>query len=158
MKKITAIFFAGFMLSAFTNSKEHPILDDNAKILSGYKLRDDKVISFTDYNLWAVTNELSFDKTFIPDSEGVARPRFEEELVLAAKVESMSNSYKVTFKKMIVVKDQLDVYFSLEREGPSQQGAGPLTLVTWPKNQQVKKVNFYHGSMVVKSVPIVTVY
>ncbi len=158
MKKIMAMLLSGFMLSSFTNSYEHSLIDDSAKLLSGYKVRDEKLISFHDYNLWAITNEEAFDKTFIADSEAVTRPRFDTEMVLAAKVESLANSYKVTFKKVVLVNDHLDVYFSIDREGPSLQGAGPLTLVTWPKNQHVKKVNFYHGSMVVKTVHIVNVY
>jgi hypothetical protein len=57
-----------------------------------------------------------------------------------------------------MVKSELNVYFTVQKEGPARDGAGPVTLVAYPKHPQVKKVNFYHGNMLVRTIPIVTVY
>lgn len=139
------------MLSAFTGDYEA------VKVLSGYKLID-KEITLNDFNLWVITNENSFNEAFLAESEDAIRPRFEEEMVLAVKVQTHSNSYTARFLKAETPKNELNLYFSLKRDKHFQAEGSPASLAIFPKNKAVRKVNFYHDNVLVKSVPIVAVY
>ena len=150
MKKTILIALIGLLLSAFSTAP--------GKELAGYKLKNGQDITFHDYNLWAITNEISFDKTFVAENEKTLRPHFESELVVAAKVMTEKNSYKVIFKKILLQNDHLDVFFSVERKKIYEPADSSVSLLSWPKAKGVKKVNFYHGDMMVKSVPLVEVY
>lgn len=156
MFKLFSVGLVGAMLMAFTTdtgSVENP---ENVKELSGYQLRE-KEISLNDYNLWVITNEDGFNKTFVPESEVVIRPRFDEEWVLAAKVETQAHFYSVKFKKVVVEGNALNVYFGVQkpRRGFAVQ---PVSIITAPKNREIRKVNFYHDNILVRSVPIGFVY
>lgn len=83
--------------------------------MPGYKLRNHE-ISFTDFNLWVITNEGAFDKTFMQKNETALIPRFDKELLLAAKVETKNNIYKVRFIKIISQKEDLHVHLNVQRE------------------------------------------
>jgi len=154
MKKIVSMALLFGVLTAFTtnkDSKEDPV---TVKELSGFRLRDN-VFSLADYNLWVITNADAFDKTFIRSNDTVKMPRFDEELVLAAKVETWSNSYKVMVKKIVRKDDELNFYFTIQR-GRSNEGNALVT--AYPKEPSVKKVNFYHDNVLVRTIPIVSVY
>lgn len=156
MFKLFLVGVIGSMLMAFTTVKdsvEHP---ESVKELAGYQLRE-KEFSMNDYNLWVITNEDAFNKTFIADSDGVIRPRFDEEWVLAAKVETQAHFYSVKFKKVVVEGNTLNVYFGVQkpRRGYVLQ---PVSIITAPKNREIRKVNFYHDNILVRSVPIGLVY
>jgi hypothetical protein len=154
MKKIVFMALLFGVLSAFTtnnNSAEDPV---TAKELTGFRLKEN-VFTLTDYNLWVITNSSAFDKTFVRENDTVKLPRFEDELVLAAKLETWSNTYKVIIKKIVRKGDALNFYFGVQR-GKSNHGNALLT--TYPKDPSIRKVNFYHDNMLVRTIPIVTVY
>jgi hypothetical protein len=146
------------VLIAFAPATEPVTTIGNVKELSGYQLRD-KVISIHDYNLWVIANEETFDNVFVAQYDSVARPNFEKELVLAAKVETWNNVYKVKFKTILVKDESLNVYFSIQRDKNAMLGIGaPVYISVFPKSSTVKKVNFYHDNVLVRTVPIVSVY
>ncbi len=142
-------------LGSFT-SKE-PDTSSSVKELTGYRLKD-KVTVLNDFNLWVITNDITFDKVFVAEAETVARPAFDNEIVLAAKAETLANAYQIRFKRTEVRKENLNVYFSVQKSGPSQDGAGPVSLMAVQRNSKIKRVNFYHDNILVRSIPIVTVY
>ncbi|MDZ4796343.1 MAG: hypothetical protein SGI83_18890 [Bacteroidota bacterium] len=146
----------GGMLMAFTTITDSVENPENVKELSGYQLRE-KEFLVSDYNLWVNTNEDAFNKTFIADSDGVARPRFDEDWVLAAKVETQSHFYSVKFKKVVGEGNALHVYFGVQKPGKGY-AVKPVSIVMAPKNREIRKVNFYHDNMLVRSVPIGLVY
>ncbi len=157
MKKIIVIVLAGIMLTAFSIPKnELPVTTDVVE-LTGYKLRSN-IIDRSDFNLWVVTSEDVFETDFEPEHDSVLRPRFEVQMVLAAKVETVHNSYRVKFKKTELVNGTLNVYFNVKREGPAAEVTMPVSMIAVPKDRSMKKVNFYHDNVLVKTVPIVTVY
>ena len=157
MKKIIVMVLAGIMLTAFSFPKnELPFATDVVE-LTGYKLRINN-IDRSDFNLWVVTSEVVFERDFEPEHDSVLRPRFEEQLVLAAKVETVHNTYRVKFKKTELVNGVLNVYFNVKREGQADVVNVPVSMVAVPKDKSMKKVNFYHDNVLVKTVPIVTVY
>ncbi len=157
MKKIILMVLAGIILTAFSIPKnELPGATDVVE-LTGYKLRSNS-FDRSDFNLWVVTSEDVFERDFEPEHDSVLRPRFEEQLVLAAKVETIHNSYRVKFKKTELVNGSLNVYFNVKREGPAEAISIPVSMVAVPKDRSMKKVNFYHDNVLVKTVPIVTVY
>jgi hypothetical protein len=157
MKKIMILVLIAGVLSSFRDSKEIGPVPDNGRVLPGYKLKSSAIV-FNDYNLWVITNSEVFDKLFIPETETAARPDFNEEMVLAAKVETPANTYNIRFKKTEVRKKDLNVYFTVQKEGPGQDGAGPVSLITFSRNPTVRKVNFYHDNLLVRSIPVVAVY
>ncbi len=153
MKKIIVLMLIIGSLSSFRRLEE----PGNVKELSGYKLKS-KSIVFNDFNLWVITNGEAFDKTFIAERETAARPSFEEEMVLAAKAETSTNSYRISFKKAEIRKTELNVYFTVQKDGPGRDGDGPVSLIAFPRNTTAKKVNFYHDNLLVRTIPIVAVY
>jgi hypothetical protein len=157
MKKTLLTALSIGVLTAFTNFTELPTGPEGVKELPGYKVREN-LITLSDYNLWAITNDASFDKTFIPETDGVTRPKFEEELVLAAKVQTKTTSYKVRFIRAAIKNNNLNVYFTVQKNGVASDTGSPVAMVAFPKNQHVRNVNFYHDDFLVKSVPIVNVY
>lgn len=157
MKKIIIIVLLAGFVSAFTNRKTDDGILENVKELYGYQLKE-KDIDLSDFNLWVLTNGEAFDKTFIAETERAARPDFNEELVIAAKVETLNYAYRVKFKTILTKKDEMNVYFSVRKAGPPKQGNGPLSLATVRKDQGIKKINFYHDNVLVRTVPIVWVY
>lgn len=156
MKKILFILLTGFLLSSFSPAFNHPLLGDVTE-LTGYKLRHSE-INLHDFNLWVVTNEEVFLRDFEPLHDSVLRPRFEEQLVLAARVETVNNVYRTKFKKTVVANGILHVYMSIRRLGSTDDTVIPLSMVTVSKDQSIRKVQFYHDNVLVKTIPIVTVY
>lgn len=157
MKKIIVILLAGFMLTGFSVPvKDNPVAGEVME-LTGYKLRSN-IIDHTDFNLWVVTNEDVFIRDFEPLHDSVLRPRFDEQMVLAAKVETIHYSYRLKFRKTVVVNGILHVYFNVKKEGPVEETETPVSMIAVAKDRAIKKVQFYHDNMLVKTVPIVTVY
>lgn len=157
MKKTVFVVLISSMIAAFTPVGTDPAIPANVRELSGYKLRGSD-FSLRDFNLWFVTNQGVFDKTFIAEDETALKPEFDNEWVVAAKVETYANTYKVKFRRVIVQKDELNVYFQVQKEGESKRGEGQVTLASVEKNNKLKKVNFYHDNVLVRSVAIVNVY
>jgi len=142
-------------LGSFT--PKEPDTSTNVKELTGYRLKN-KVTVLNDFNLWVITNDITFDKVFVAETETVARPTFDNEIVLAAKAETLANSYQIRFKRTEIRKSDLNVYFGVQKSGPAQDGAGPVSLMAVQRNSKIKRVNFYHDNILVRSIPIVTVY
>ncbi len=157
MKKIIVTMLAGIILTAFSNPVNVSPASTDVVEITGYKLRNEK-IDLTDFNLWVVTSEDVFERDFEPEHDSVLKPRFDEQMVLAAKVETVHNAYRVKFKKTELVNGTLNVYFNVKREGSPETVKVPVSMVAVPKDKSMKKVNFYHDNLLVKTVPIVTVY
>lgn len=157
MKKIIVILMAGVMLMSFSAPVNERLTAGELTELTGYKLRDNK-INHHDFNLWVVTNEDVFSRDFEPLHDSVLRPRFDEQMVLAAKVETVSNTYRVKFKKTIIADGTLNVYLNVKREAVSGDSEKLVSMIVVPKDKVIRKVNFFHDNVLVKSVPIVTVY
>lgn len=157
MKKTVLVVLISSMIAAFTPVGTGPAAPSNVRELSGYKLRTSD-FSLRDFNLWFVTNQGTFDETFVAENDNVIKPSFDNEWVVAGKVETMANSYLVTFRKAVLHKEVLNVYFSVEREGPAKLGEGNVTLATVTRNPKVRVVNYYHGNQLIKSIPVVNVY
>jgi hypothetical protein len=155
MKKIIVMMLMVGTLGSFT--PKEPDTTSSVKELTGYRLKN-KVTVLNDFNLWVVTNDITFDKIFVAETETVARPDFDSEIVLAAKAETLANSYQIRFKRTEIRKTDLNVYFGVQKSGPAQDGAGPVSLMTVQRNSNIRRVNFYHDNILVRSIPIVTVY
>lgn len=157
MKKIIVILIASVMLTGFSTPANEKYLSGELTELTGYKLRDNK-INHHDFNLWVVTNEDVFSRDFEPLHDSVLHPRFDEQMVLAAKVETVSNTYRVKFKKTIMGNGTLNVYLNVKREAVSDDTEKPVSMIVVPKDRTIRKVNFFHDNVLVKSVSIVAVY
>ncbi|MEO7922994.1 MAG: hypothetical protein ABIR30_04900 [Chitinophagaceae bacterium] len=155
MKKIVVMTLVAGMISAFT-AKYEPAEPVDARVIAGYTIREN-IVSLTDYNLWVMTNAAAFDQLFIPGTTGAARPDFDNEVVLAAKVQTWSNSYTVKYLKSVRKGDELNFYFTVE-PGTAKRMGNSVLVASFSRNPEIKKVNFYHGDMLVRSIPIVNVY
>ena len=151
MKKTIVMMLILGMMASFSPDP------GSVKRLTGYKLRTESVV-LNDFNLWVVTQELAFDKLFIAESASVTRPGFEQEIVLAGKVETKTNAYAIQFKKYEVENAELNVYFGVQKIGPVEKASAPVSMITFPRNASVRKVNFYHDNILVKTIPIVAVF
>lgn len=148
---------AGFMLTGFSFPvNNNPTVGEMTE-LTGYKLRDIR-INYHDFNLWVVTNEDVFVRDFEPLHDSVLRPRFDEQMVLAAKVKTINYDYQVKFKRTLVNNGTLNVYFAVRKQGFDELTEKPVTMAVVPKDRSIRKVNFFHDNVLVKTVPIVTVY
>ena len=151
------MLLAGVLLTGFSvRVEDHPVTGE-MKELTGYRLRD-KAINYYDFNLWVVTNEDVFIRDFEPLHDSVLRPQFEEQMVLAAKVQTINYAYEVRFKKTVVDNGTLNVYFTVRKQGDTELNEKPVSMAIVPKDRAIKKVNFFHDKVLVKTVPIVTVY
>lgn len=157
MKKIIVILMAGLMLTGFSVPVNNNPVAGEMTELTGYKLRG-KTINYHDFNLWVVTNEDVFTRDFEPLHDSVLRPRFDEQMVLAAKVQTINYAYQVKFKRTVVSNGVLNVYFSVRKQGAEELTEKPVTMAVVSKDKAIKKVNFFHDNMLVKTVPIVSVY
>jgi hypothetical protein len=155
MKKTILMILMIGVLSSFDTVRE--VSPNTVKELYGYKLRVKPPI-IGDFHLWVYTNCASFDQAFVAEDETSPKPCFDNDYVIAAKAETYNFSYKIRFRKAEVVNDELKVYFHVQKHGPAMDGAGPVSLITYSKNPAVKKVKFYHDNVLVKTIPIVTVY
>jgi hypothetical protein len=157
MFKVLFIMLFSGMLTAFTVNNHSSTDPGTLKELPGYKFVGKDLVQ-TDFNLWIITNEDAFYDAFMPETDEVPRPQFGKEMVLAAKVQTYANSYDVRFTKTVVRQNELNVYFNVKRKNDVSVDDSSVTLAIFPKNKEVRKVNFYHDDVFVRSVPIVTVY
>lgn len=130
---------------------------DEVKELNGFKLTN-KEVSLTDFNLWVITTPEVFCQTFSPERAEAAAPDFDQEWVLAGKLRTVSGFYSIKFKRTVVSKDALNVYFKIKRDKNQVESDESVSMVLVPRNSGVKKVNFYHDEVLVRTVPIVTVF
>jgi hypothetical protein len=153
MSKWIPILLLSVILSAFTNVPSA----DEVKEMKGYKLAANN-FSLTDYNLWVVTNKEVFCEIFSPEGSNSTSPDFDTEWVVAGKVKTVHNAYNVIFKKSAAGKDELNVFFKLKKDKSAQETDETVAMIAVPKNSHIKRVNFYHDDVLVRTVPIVTVY
>lgn len=153
MKKITGILVLAGLLSGFTSNPPATGL----KELTGYKLVTN-TISLTDYNLWVVTNKEVFCQTFSPENNTTTVPDFETEWVMAGKIKTVHNSYTLRFTSAAAVTDHLNVYFKIKRDNKENAADETVSMITVPKGSGIKRVNFYHDKVLVRTIPIVSVY
>jgi hypothetical protein len=153
MKKWGILLVLGAMLSAFTNTR----VADEVKEMTGYKLAA-KNFSLNDYNLWVVTNKEVFCEIFLPAYTNTKAPDFDTEWVLAGKVKTVHNAYTLEFKRASAGTDYLNVYFRLRKDKNARETDETVSMISMPKNSSIKRVNFYHDEVLVRTIPIVTVY
>lgn len=153
MKKYALLILLGSMLSAFTGTR----VADEVKEMTGYKLAALNY-SQTDYNFWVVTNKEVFCETFSPVHAAAKPPEFETAWVLAGKVKTIHHAWTMEFKRITTGPDYLNVYFKLHKDKRAQETDETVSMVSVSKNSNIRRVNFYHDEVLVRSVPIVTVY
>jgi hypothetical protein len=124
--------------------------------LSCYHIKA-KTVSHSDYNIWVVTTQGALEEHFIADS-CASQIDFSSQLFIAIKLETDQSAYKVWFKSINVHDHALNVYFDARRLKSATDAGSPLEMVAVNKDASVKRVNFYHGDVLVKTVPIVAVY
>jgi hypothetical protein len=147
---------AFLMLNGFVANRPvtEKILD--AYDLSCYRMKS-KTVSHSDYNIWVITNKAALEENFFQDS-CASDLNFDNKLVVALKLETETATYKVSLSKVATSKNAIDVYFTTKRlQAPVEEGS-PLEMAEISRDSNVKKINFYHGTMLVKSVPLVSVY
>jgi hypothetical protein len=105
-----------------------------------------------------ITTALSFDSLFSSSTTTDARPNFDDHIVVAIKAQTTTNSYKVSFKEMMIQGRVFQVYFTVAKEKPDDENAGWVSISTIPRNRQIRRVNFFHDQILVRSIPVVEVY
>lgn len=157
MKKLVVLLLTGILLTAFATNRKMPAVPIITKELKGYQLKDNN-FSLNDYNLWVITHEQAFDKMFVAEDMSVQRPVFTNEIVMAVKVETVTNSYRVQFARIVESGRELNVYFNIHRDKVKNEISRPVTMIATERNTEIMKVNFFHGNVLIRSVPIVAVY
>lgn len=153
MKKMFVLLLAGFMLTAFTAPVSNTKLPGDCNELNGFKVKQDK-IDHRDFNLWVITGMDSFKKLFEPVHDSVLMPVFDNQVVIAALVETINNSYRVKFIKLVQKKDVLNVYFTVSKKGPVQESASDPAIIAIAGAESVKKVNFWYGDVLIRSASL----
>ena len=147
----------GILLTACSTEKTVAQTPVSPTTLPGYTVRDTG-FSRKDFNVWVITTNLSFDSLFTATISPATRPDFDTDFVMAVKAETAANSYKVTYKDMKIQGDVLKVYFKVAKEHAGDDGAGWVSVSTFPKNRKLRRVHFYHDNVMIRSIPIVAVY
>ena len=145
------------LLTACSTEKRVVIPNVAITSLPGYTVRD-TAISHHDFNVWVITTETSFDSLFTTVITSAYKPRFDEQIAVAIKAETATTAYNVSFKEMVMRGRVLNVYFNVQKEKPDQEGAGWVSVTAFPKNQSIRRVNFYHDNVMIRSIPVVLVY
>jgi hypothetical protein len=127
------------------------------KSLPGYVVKDTN-FSRKDFNVWVITTAMSFDSILSAVDTAVARPSFDKDIVLAMKAATATNTYKVKYNRMVMQGTTLSVYFDVEKEKPDKEDAGWVSMQTVSRDKQVRRVKFYYGDVLVRSLPVVIVY
>jgi hypothetical protein len=104
-----------------------------------------------------VTNEATLSDLFTAYDCAV-KPDFDRNLVVALKVETATNSYRVEYKKITSTDNAVNVYFHVVKQSTRTEEGSPVAMTTVPRTSKTKKINFYHDNMLVKTVPVVSVY
>ena len=126
------------------------------KALYGYALKNHPGPR-SDFNIWVVTNEDSFNEEFVA-GEGVSvKPDFGRQLVVAVNAETPSYVYRVSFLRTELRNDELHVYFTVRKAGIDAP-QGLVSVAALDKSPGLKKVHFYHDNIRVRTIPIVSVY
>lgn len=154
MRNLILLFPFAFLLGAYP--AETPGKGENVNELSCYRIKN-KVVSHNDFNIWVITNEATLNDLFTAD-DCAEKPNFDEKLVVAMKVETLNYAYRVEYKKIESRQNAINVYFHVVKEGERKEDGSPVAMTEIPRDKSVKRINFYHDNMLVKSVPIVTVY
>lgn len=156
MRNLSFLILAFLLFNSFrvTESIRENAID--AYDLSCYRMKS-KTVDHSDYNIWVVTNKASLEENFEADSCANTLD-FEKSLVVALKLETVSATYKVNVTRVTTVENSVNVYFSTKKlQIPVEEGS-PLEMTEISRNSNVKRINFYHGDMLVRTVPIVAVY
>ena len=152
------IIVCSIFLQACSASKKVVVVPNVAMSLMPGYITNDSVLSRTEFNVWLVTTELSFDSLFTTAITSAYKPDFSKEIAVAIRAITQTSSYKVTYKEMLRRGNVLDVYFTARREKPEDEGYGWVSITAFPKNQDIKRVNFYHDNVMIRSIPVVIVY
>ena len=147
----------GIYLAAGNLSPVHSVDPSSFTTLRGYSLKNDPGPQ-PDFNLWVVTNEVAFNQEFIAGEQATGKPDFENQLVVGASAQTERFRYRVDFLKTSVDKNGINIYFHVVKFKPGQEIENNVSLAAIAKNSAAKKVNFYHDNILVKSIPIVSVY
>ncbi len=123
----------------------------------GYVMKDTN-FSRKDFNVWLITTQLTFDSLFTSVDTTLAKPNFNDNLVLAIKAETVNKAYKTNFRQMYVQRRILKVFFNIEKERPGRDDAGWVSILSFPKDKEIRRVNFYYDDMMIRSIPVVIVY
>ncbi len=126
-------------------------------ILPGYALKDTN-ISKKDFNIWVVTTQTSFDSLFTAVIPDPGKPSFDQKLVVAVNAVTATSNYKVTFRNMLVRRNVLNVYFNVTREKAGAENTDWVSISNYPRDRNLRRVNFYFDDVLVRSVPVVVVY
>ncbi len=125
--------------------------------LPGYVVRDSN-FSRKDFNVWVVTTEPKFDSLFTAVVVNPGRPEFGQNLVVAVKAQTATNTYKVSFKNMQIRRNILHVYFNVTKEKADSETSGWVSVSSYPRDRNLRRVNFYFDDVLVRSIPVVIVY
>jgi hypothetical protein len=149
------LFFISFV--ACSNEKKITVPQSEIKSLPGYVVKDSN-FSRKDFNVWVITTSLSFDSILSAVDTSVKKPSFDKDIVLAMKAATATNTYRVTYNRMVMQGTTLNVYFDVEKDKPTKDDFGWVSMQTISRDKQVRRVKFYYGDVLVRSVPVVIVY
>lgn len=139
------------------NTQRMPRENPHIVTLPGYNFRDTN-FARNDFNVYVITTAYGFDSLLTASITDPIRPSFEKELVLAIKVETARHTYKSTFRHMQLNNRVLSVYFTVNKENPSEENAGWVSISTFPRDRNIRIVRFYFDNVLIRSIPVVLVY
>jgi hypothetical protein len=139
------------------NTQRMPRENPHIVTLPGYNFRDSN-FTRSDFNVFVITTAYGFDSLLTASITNPLRPSFDKDLVLAIKVETAQHTYKSSFRHMQLNNRVLNVYFTVNRQDPADEGAGWVSISTFPKDRNIRIVRFYFDNVLIRSIPVVLVY
>ena len=99
MKAMRYIIICCIFLQACSAGKQVVVPNVSMSLMPGY-ITDDSVLSRTEFNVWLVTTQPSFDSLFTTAITSAYKPDFDKEIAVAIRALTHTTSYKVTYREI----------------------------------------------------------
>lgn len=110
-----------------------------------------------EYNYKVSVSQADFDQIFdvaATMNNTIAKPDFSGQVAVAVMGKPSSQQQEISFEKATLGGKDLYVYYTVKKGGTQSYTSTALALATVPKANDVKRVNFYQDSTLVKTVPV----
>jgi hypothetical protein len=159
MRNLLLLFCSAVFLASCAGSKQNKASAIGLVSLNNYFVKNTVPLP-DEYNYKVATSQAAFDETFgmaATMNNSIQKPDFSGQTVVAVIGKASTLQQEIRLDGASVAGKDLHVYYSIKKGSEQSFSATALALVAIPKAIDVKKVNFYQDSVLVKTVPV-TIY
>lgn len=156
MRNCLFALFSSVLLSACSGNRHTSASPIGLTPLGNYFVKNTVALP-DEYNYKVSVNQADFDQTFGVAStmnNTIIKPDFSGQIAVAVIGKPSSQQQEISFDKATLGGKDLYVYYKTKKGNTQSYTSTPLALATVPKAIDVKRVNFYQDSTLVKTVPV----